>query len=265
MARFARIVASSAIAGFAIALILSACGRGGREPKASVATESTTVVGENPEGTLYYGPTPSGDGFVLYLNFPQGKGVRYEPLENVNVCDLRRDAKGNVTWSSPNVQGYVTRFAGTLTTSGLRGEVTAANVKTGQLSRSFEVILESMPFPSASADTAAERYANVSYVQQAGDLTGIELLLLPTGKDTFALLTMFEGTQSGPWIMSNLRSNGDTIQGSYGTPPPFTIALVRSGNALTDRWGTVLERKVGLREILFAKSLAPCPEARSSQ
>ncbi len=213
-------------------------------------------------GVLYYGATAIGRGWLVYLDFERGEGVRYAPARNLGLCHVRRDSAGTVSWSSPG-GGEVERFEGKPTPTGLNGVVTITRLATGSIVRTSEVRLNTTSLPAASADTVSDLYSNVNYVERAGDLTGAEIVFLEFGKDSLVFVTMYEGRPDGPWVMTDVKWSGDTLSGAYGSPPPSRISFVRDGNALRDRWDRLInKRSGGLRGLLLARRHTPCSDPR---
>jgi hypothetical protein len=226
----------------------------------AVAIGNTAASQAGP-GVLYRGVDSRGIAWLVYLPSSGTEGVQYHALKNEAVCDFRRDSAGQVSWSSPTGR-VVARFEGAPRPGGLRGVVNWVEVATGRVTRSFDLDLDSMALPTLSADTAAEVYSNVGYNERAGDLTGAEILVLRTGRDSVVWITLFEGVSRPPVPMTDLQWIGDTLAGSYGTPRSYRIKFVRAPNALVDRWGTVLKRQVGLRRQLLDKPRFACGTAR---
>jgi len=224
----------------------------------TLAVPTTSAPAPSRSGAVYYGVDSSGQGWLLYLDFEHGEGVRYAPLENVGLCDVRRDLSGTVSWTSTPVLEIVETFEGQVKPGALAGVVTFTRTATGQIARRFEVILDSTSLPASADDTLSQLYSAVSYVERAGDLTGAEILVLRERKDSLLLITMYEGVPSGPDAFTDLQWVGDTLSGAYGSPRPFHISFIRDGSSLRDRWGRVLRKQTGLRGPLLAKPRTSC-------
>jgi hypothetical protein len=195
-------------------------------------------------GVLYYGATATGHAWLVYVDFELREGVRYAPSRNLGLCDVRRDSAGTVSWLSGG-GGDVERFQGKPTSTGLHGGDTVINVATGKIRWTNEVTLDSMSLPDASADTISDLYSTVNYVERAGDLTGAELLFLRVGSDSRVLITMYEGTPDGPWVMTDVHWTGDTLSGAYGSPPRFASASSATGATYATAGPTSSRNKVG--------------------
>jgi hypothetical protein len=167
---------------------------------------------------------------------------------------------GSVSWFF-TVRADTERFAGTVTPTGLSGVVTLTRGSTGRVRRD-EVRLQpaSLP-PNASADTVSDIFANINYIQRAGDHTGAEIIVLKFGADSVVLVTMYEGTPDGPWAMTDVTWAGDTLRGVYGASA-FRIRLTRDKEGLRNRWGEILKRqREGLRGLLLERPHTTCGEA----
>ncbi len=126
---------------------------------------------------------------------------------------------GSVSWFF-TIRGDTERFAGTLTPTGMSGVVTLTRGSTGRVRRD-EVRLEQASLPAnAAADTVSDIFANISYIQRAGDLTGAEIIVLKFAADSMVFLTMYEGTPDGPWAMTDVTWAGDALGGATVLPRP---------------------------------------------
>ncbi len=211
---------------------------------------------------LYYGADTSGEGWLVHVDFERQEGVRYFPLENIGLCNVRKNPNGTVSWSSSPRFEVIERFQGEPRPGGLRGVITYIRETTGQVTRTSDVDLDSAAFPMPAGDTVSDVYSSVKYIQRAGDLSGAEVLILRFARDPLVLLTTYEGAASGPWAMTDVRWAGDTLSGAYGSPRPFRITFVRVGASLRDIWGTVLRRGDGLKAVLVDKPHTPCSGRR---
>lgn len=206
---------------------------------------------------VYYGKTATGRGWLIYLDFERGEGVRYAPLRNYGLCEVRRDSMGTVSWFF-TVRADTERFAGTLTPTGLNGVVTLTRGSTGRIRRDQVELQRARLSPNAPVDTAADVFANVNYIQSAGDRTGAEMVFLKFAAAPVVLLTMFEGTPDGPWAMTDVSWAGDTLRGAYGASTS-RIRLIRDSQGLRGPWGEVLKKQQdGVRGLLLARPHTSC-------
>ena len=143
----------------------------------------------------------------------------------------------------------------------MSGVVTLTRGSTGRVRRD-EVRLEQASLPAnAAADTVSDIFANISYIQRAGDLTGAEIIVLKFGADSMVFLTMYEGTPDGPWAMTDVTWAGDALGGAYGASAS-RIELTRDKDGLRGPWGEVLKRqREGLRGLLLVRPHTGCSEA----
>ena len=223
-------------------------------------TSSKTTEAPAQPRALYYGKTATGRGWLVYLDFQRGEGVRYAP-RNYGLCDVRRDSLGTVSWFL-TVRGDTERFVGTPTPTGLNGVVTLTRGSTGRMRRDDVTLKQALLPPNASADTVSDIFANVNYIEQAGDLTGAEIVILRFGTDSLVLLTMYEGTPDGPWAMRDVTWAGDSLRGSYGVSA-FRIQLIRDKEGLRGPWGVVLKKqREGLSDLLLARRHTACGDGR---
>ncbi len=258
------------LTGIALWLALSACGREQRNGARLEMHSDTLAVrpagadGTAPRiqgGALYYGTSDPGWAWLLLLDFDRGEGSRYDPGAPIRLCQVRRDAEGSVSWSSFPAAAIVEHFEGKLAPGGLRGMIRFTRSATGKVVDSVAIRLDSISLAPSTTETTAGLYSNVTYVARAGDLTGAEVLVLRGGDQPVVIFTEYAGTPSGPWGMTDVRWVGDTLNGAYGSPPPFRIKLVRAGNTLRlgDR---VLKKQGDLRDALRPKAQPVCGAAR---
>lgn len=184
-----------------LAALLCSCGS--RRPQ-SVSSDS---IHGSIDG-IYYGLTNDTLGvknpWVFYLNTAQHKGAsynNYEELSNVKI-----DSDGHVSFQANDMERSFT-FSGMFQDGIIDGQLLCAN-KVGALPlRLTAVHLSKNDFDS----NYGEIYSNYHYVEEAGDESGEEFLMLPGASEPIIVFGMAEGDFEGPFHGINVSRKSDTV------------------------------------------------------
>jgi hypothetical protein len=158
---------------------------------------------------FYYGLTKTEVGNVhwfLELDSNATVGKLYLPPSILSVSRIAIDPAGNTTFQIEDNSRTVATFNGQLTKD-IKGKFVYVD------GRQFETELTRIDEKWFSREEAvhAGLYSNVKYVEEAGDLVGAELLLIPKESGLGGSLTIYEGVPGVAYALSDIQIVGRHI------------------------------------------------------
>lgn len=208
-----------------------------------VAADSEPARASEPlaANRLYVGISLDRQGWLLRLDFEAGDGVMYAPEGATELCGLRVDATGNVEFGSPTVAGLEFRFRGRRVNSQITGHLEWTRAGTGAVVESGQMTMRPLgiaPGAASRATTLDGVYSNIEYSEAGGDLLGRELVLIPDGDSTLAVLWEYEGAPQFAYPPARALITGDTVRFDIMHAP---YVFVRSGSGLSFKGGQYAE------------------------
>lgn len=230
--------------------------------------QDTGVMTQSLKG-IYYGVSEDQGGqivWIVYLDSETSMGRLYAPPANVKLSHIKTNAAGKVTFHledekseevKPSIGG-ADIFDGYITQDGIAGVFKLANSYTIQVSLK-KVGCE------PSAGSIGGLYTNVKYVEDAGDLVGAELLLIPYCNGFIGAFTPYEGVPGNIYALIKPQVSGNNLQFAIktnkgmehfsGTIKSSQIMLKRMSPERDAEFGSlILARRLGVLEAINAQS-----------
>jgi hypothetical protein len=271
---------SRRLTGLALAALSLAACRTEREPKALSQTPDT-AAGERDDALdaralagVWYGVTDDGvsqRAWVLSLELAPMRGFFYSALSGAELCDVRVETTGRITWNTGSAFGRVMyAFDGRHSADGLRGMLRRTSSRGDTVSADLalrRVQASAQVLPSGV-------YSSMRYSEDSGDLLGTDLLLLEADS-LIGALTIAEGAPGEPQPLLDARRDGDTLRFAIQTTSfdragapvrepklSFTALFARTSVHLQQSdavEGEVLTRRGGVGEFLRRQPTRRCP------
>jgi hypothetical protein len=191
--------------GVSISISLVSCAASG--PFTTATSHSFEAAPDPQIDGWYFGysEVPAGRiAWFLQLDSRVASGKIYLPPQVLNVRNLVITRDGKVRFQfGDNDQA---RFDGDLN-AGITGKFFYSN------GRSFETHLTRVEEKWLTQECAVfgGLYSNVRFVEEAGDLIGTELLLIPQADGLGGILTLYEGVPGNIYALTNVQMKDHTI------------------------------------------------------
>jgi len=150
--------------------------------------------------------------WFLRLDSVKGIGELYLPPQIIQLRSIVLKPNGDFSFSLLEDKRLVAKFEGRID-GNIRGSFVYADGHT--ITATLDEVRPEW-FEQETASYAGV-YSDVKYVQEAGDLVGTELLLIPQANNLGGSLTVYEGVPGNIYALSDVRLSGRTIQFSIVT------------------------------------------------
>ena len=150
--------------------------------------------------------------WFLRIDSEKGTGELYLPPQIIHLRSIVLKPNGDLSFNLVEDERSVARFEGRLD-GNIRGSFVYADGHT--ITATLEEVRQDW-FQQETASYSGV-YSNVKYVEEAGDLVGTELLLIPQANSLGGSLTVYEGVPGNIYALSDVRLSGRSIQFSIVT------------------------------------------------
>lgn len=182
----------------------------------SVPNASAPPIKFNRAARGYYAGTSDINvgrvGWFLRLDSESGNGELYLPPRIIQLRDIKLKPDGPLDFNLIENGKSFAKFEGQLDGS-IQGKFTYLD---GNFITTTLEEVQAIPIQHQVAAYVGF-YSNVRYVEEAGDLVGMELLLIPHKNSLVGSLTQYEGVPGGIHALSDVKLLGDSIEFSVIT------------------------------------------------
>ena len=158
--------------------------------------------------------------WLLYLNKDHQTGEIFvlASMEKFTKFELGKDGTLVLQWSGFGDDKY--RFNGTLKSEELAGDIQLVDARSGYTKYLCEITATELPpqnvHTNLKPQVSPSRYSNVFYVNESGDLIGVDIRFFSTNKGTQGMVVFYESywdePVDKPLALSQIEMNKGTIQ-----------------------------------------------------
>jgi hypothetical protein len=157
-------------------------------------------------GSFYFGASRGGRGgtqaWLIYIDKAHQSGQIFIAPSMAKSSKFRLSEDGDLAFETEDFSEGTYRFNGTLKAEGLSGWIELVDRKSGNRKYSWEITAAQLPPQNVEAgqahEASAARFSNVRYVDESGDLVGVDIRFFTTKTGTEGMIVDYEGNWVDP-------------------------------------------------------------------